>query len=398
MHTTQTPKKKLYIIGLDYSPAELQKGTGDEWRIVFYVKDPIKNKLVRIRKRVKPITGKSARLKYANSIIAEINTQLAKGWNPLVENDNVTAFNLLRDCMQEFLDKLKKKLADETIRIDTQRAYISYVENIKRFLLKKDKQGNNNWDAFVINYNKKFVSDFLDYIYYDCDNSPTTRNNHLQFLINIGNYFVEKGYIVNNPAVGFSKLPQKEKHRRVIPKLVRKQIKEYLQSKNKSYLCLCMMTYYCFVRRTELTKIKVGDLKLAKGILVIKSSQAKKSKTEQAITIPEEMYSYLIPHIQGATNDMYLFSRYGFRPGPEQLSPKLISDEWDRMRKALALPSIYQFYSLKDTGITEMLERGMPSFKVQRQARHSDLKMTEKYIVNKHYDVDRDIFKSDDTF
>jgi integrase/recombinase XerD len=393
MHTTHPPKKKLYIIGIDYSPAELQKGSGDEWRIVFYVKSLTENKLVRIRKRVKRIQGKTERLKYANKIISEINLKLAQGWNPLLENENVSAFNLLRDCLQEFKDKLKKKVADKSLRPDTERAYVSYVENIKRFLSYKGKM-----DMFVINYNKSFISDVLDYIYYDRENSPTTRNNHLQFMIIIGNYFVEKGYIVNNPAAGFTKLSENDKVRQFIPKEVRTAIRDHLSNKNPNYLCLCMMTYYCFFRRTELTKLKIQDLRLAKGIIVIKSSQSKNSKTEKAVTIPEGLLTYLISHVKSATDDMFIFSKDNFKPGHGQLPPKKISDEWDRLRNALKLPSYYQFYGLKDTGITELLDQGMPSFKVQRQARHSDLKMTEKYISSRHYDIDQEIFKSSGSF
>lgn len=49
------------------------------------------------------------------------------------------------------------------------------------------------------------------------------------------------------------------------------------------------------------------------------------------------------------------------------------------MREALGLPTTYQFYSLKDTGITEMLEAGVPAKLVKELADHSSLEMTEKY-------------------
>jgi len=39
----------------------------------------------------------------------------------------------------------------------------------------------------------------------------------------------------------------------------------------------------------------------------------------------------------------------------------------------------YDFYSLKDTGITKLLEAGIPIIKVRDQARHHDIKITEKY-------------------
>ena len=53
---------------------------------------------------------------------------------------------------------------------------------------------------------------------------------------------------------------------------------------------------------------------------------------------------------------------------------------WANMREALGFSSCYQFYSLKDTGITEMLEAGVPAKMVQELADHHSLEMTQKYV------------------
>lgn len=50
------------------------------------------------------------------------------------------------------------------------------------------------------------------------------------------------------------------------------------------------------------------------------------------------------------------------------------------MRDDLDMPDTYHFYSLKDTGITEMLESGMPSKYVKDLAGHTSLAMTERYM------------------
>ena len=51
-----------------------------------------------------------------------------------------------------------------------------------------------------------------------------------------------------------------------------------------------------------------------------------------------------------------------------------------QMREQLRLPMKYQFYSLKDTGITELLERGVPAKYVKELADHSSLVVTERYM------------------
>lgn len=67
------------------------------------------------------------------------------------------------------------------------------------------------------------------------------------------------------------------------------------------------------------------------------------------------------------------------------------------MRKELGFGSEYQFYSLKDTGITDLLNSGVPSLSVRDQARHSELATTEKYI-EKRSQVDQRILNSRDSF
>lgn len=46
----------------------------------------------------------------------------------------------------------------------------------------------------------------------------------------------------------------------------------------------------------------------------------------------------------------------------------------------MRLPDEIQFYSLKDTGITNMIDSGVPVSFVKQQADHSDLSMTGTYL------------------
>lgn len=67
-------------------------------------------------------------------------------------------------------------------------------------------------------------------------------------------------------------------------------------------------------------------------------------------------------------------------PGSELKTSKDTSKTWAQMRTHLNLPMKYQFYSLKDTGITELLEKGVPSKYVKELADHSSLEVTERYM------------------
>ena len=49
------------------------------------------------------------------------------------------------------------------------------------------------------------------------------------------------------------------------------------------------------------------------------------------------------------------------------------------MRKELGFSDRYKFYSLKDTGITNMLKSNMDILTVRDQARHSSILITDIY-------------------
>ena len=49
------------------------------------------------------------------------------------------------------------------------------------------------------------------------------------------------------------------------------------------------------------------------------------------------------------------------------------------LKKDLRLPSEYKFYSLKDTGITDLIKARTDLLSVRDQARHHSLQMTDLY-------------------
>ncbi|MCR5064410.1 MAG: site-specific integrase, partial [Bacteroidales bacterium] len=58
---------------------------------------------------------------------------------------------------------------------------------------------------------------------------------------------------------------------------------------------------------------------------------------------------------------------------------------WDRMRKATGLPKEMQLYSLRDTGLIDLLHAGVDQLTVQHHADHSSLAIQN--IYTDHYDA-----------
>ena len=84
--------------------------------------------------------------------------------------------------------------------------------------------------------------------------------------------------------------------------------------------------------------------------------------------------------------DLYLFGshrleKYRFTPGTKPTIGQRIADYWRfEIRPGCGFGEDLQFYSLKDTGITNMLGDGVPISFVQQQADHSSVAMTAIYV------------------
>lgn len=368
------PKRTIFI---DYKPAVLQKGVKENWLIVYYAKVPAQNEFKRFRKRVPPLSPTREREKYAKKMIATINQKLENGWSPFYEDNNVK-YKSLEYCAELFLKMQEREVEEGVKRTDTLRSYKSFLDLFVKYL--KDKK---LMLKFVIEIDTFVIQNYLDYLFYDRKNSARTYNNHLKFLNTFFLWCKTKNFINANPAESIKPKAKVQKKREVLAVDIKAKVKT-LRETNFHYYVLCMLTYYCFIRRTELTKLKVSDVYLHGGYIVIDGENSKNRKTE-SVTIPDVFLSDLAQHLTTANNSDYLFSTNKFKAGPTPITPKKISDEWAKFRKAHKFDSKYQFYSLKDTGITDLLNSGIPAIKVRDQARHYDLKITESYTARNKF-------------
>ncbi|MFK7049868.1 tyrosine-type recombinase/integrase [Flavobacterium davisii] len=360
---------------IDYKPAELK--VNKEWIIVYYSKNPTNKKLERQRVRVPILKDKTERLRHAKKIVLEINKKLVNGWSPYLEETGKN-YKSFKQAILEFLKGIDKQVADSVLRADTKRSYSSNCNLIQLFVETKAKIN------FALEINRKFCIDYLDWIYIQRSSSPRTRNNHLTFLKVFCSFLVQRGILAENPAIGIAQLKITTKKRVSFEENVKRKIKEYFKTLNNGYPTLCLMTYYCFIRNTELRKLKVKDIDLDKGVIFV-SSEISKNKRNEAVTIPNKYLSIISQHIKGLDPDYFVFSKNKYLPGKDPMSVRKIANGWDLLRQKLNLGNEYQFYGLKDTGITDLLNSGVPAIKVRNQARHYDIKITEIYAQRRNH-------------
>ena len=360
-------KQSPIIPMVAFKPAELRIGT--DWLIVYYAKDPQSDKLVRFRNRVPKMSNKKERLRFAQKMIDTLNEQLYSGWSPYM--GNLTEVKTIDYCFDYYLKTLSKELSDGVKRKSTCDNYKHFITAFTEYLS-------------IYQKNVKFISDistlicdhFLDRIYIEKEKSARTYNFYLMCMRTFFNFCFSKGFIKESPVKNTKTKSIKEKTRVVLNEKEKAKL-ALLKEENFHFYVFCMTTYYCFIRPNELKKLKVENVNIEKNYITIPSSISKNRKTEN-VTIPNIFIEELKEHIGKASKDLFLFGKK-FVPGKQAVTNLFY--HWENVRKKYGFRKEVQFYSLKDTGITDMLNAGVPAIKVRDQARHSDLKITEIYTA-----------------
>ena len=105
--------------------------------------------------------------------------------------------------------------------------------------------------------------------------------------------------------------------------------------------------------------LKVGDFSIRKKTLVLHGTNTK-NHNDAVLTVPDHVLKLMIDlRIFDSPSDYYLFS--------------------DNFAPNLKMTERYKFYSLKDTGITNMLRANTDILSVRDQARHSSILITDIY-------------------
>lgn len=365
-------RKNTATAFIDYKPAELR--TCKTWIIVYYARNPVTNQMERFRNRVPTLKNIRQRKEYGQKIVFELNEKLKNGWLPFYETSDIKEFKTISYCVDLYVEYLEKDFTANEKRYDTLRSYKNVIKKFYAYLLENEVK-----TKLILEIKKDVIVRYLDYLFYVKENKAVTYNNNLILLGIFFKWCVERGYLKNNPTEGIIKKKKQPKIRQVLDAETKRKLKEYGQD-NITFYTTCMLTYYCYIRTTELTKIKVQDVKLFDGYIVLHGNNTK-NKKDETVTIPHELVQLLATHLKNANNEDYLFGYDNFAPGSKQLTSKKITDKWSSFRIKKNVSSVFQFYSLKDTGITDLLNSGVSAIKVRDQARHYDLKITEGYTA-----------------
>lgn len=352
-----------------------QLATGKENFVFFYAFDPVSGLRKRKKYMLDHCRTRAEMKRTARDMIRNITRKLEAGWNPWIENSDSLTYTLFSTVADAYHDFLYKRLNDRSLREDTVTSYISYLKVFREWV-----EGKGTL-VYMFQLDHLLVSQFLDYVYIERNNTFITRNNYLGWLRSFCTYLLERGFLNQDPCARFSNIKIKgyTKERTVIPDHILIQIRSYLMSNNRHFLLACYLTHYMCIRPKELSRMRVGDINIGKCTITLMGDQTK-NHDSVTITMPQKVARLMVDlEIFTASGNCYLFSD-GFQPGERQHSEKHFRDYWAKhLRKDLNFSSKYAYYSLKDTGITNMLRNGVDPISVRDQARHSSLAITNTY-------------------
>ena len=364
---------------LDYVPPKLHRGK-TSWYISYYVKNPATGKLKLFRVKVNRYHNQKERIQAAKEIMAGLQERLALGWNPMVSKAapmaTVPAF-LVFDTYLRVKSKEMEKQSYAT--------YASYVRIFRGWLELQGCSGTTPISAITEGTARKY----MNYLETEKSVSPRSYNNYLSFMVTFMDWMKDKGYIQENVFTGIKRKPRRlmAKKRRMLTDEELGTLFTWLQENNPEYLAVCLLCYCCFMRPKEIALLRCGDIDLQKQLVHVRAEIAKNDK-ESFRTIPDAMMP-AIRRLDLSHREWFLFGdhpgvRSDFRPAREAGAKKRFSDYWaTTVREACGFGMEVQFYSQKDTGITNMLGEGVAINLVQQQADHSSVAMTALYVGHK---------------
>lgn len=364
---------KAYI---DYKPPKLHKGR-TSWYVAYYVKDPATGRFKLFRIKVNAYRSKDERLTAAKAVMADIQEKLSLGWNPIVSRICPMATVPAFDALERYYRVKQKEMESQSIK-----SYKSYLKVFRQWLSGEGLTGSSPISVINETVARRYMAHLED----TETISARTYNNYLSFQITLWDWFVDKGYAHENVFTSVKRKSKRlmKKNRRTLSDDELSRLITFLDRKNPEYLAVCLLCYCCLMRPKEIALLRCGDIDLGRQVVHV-SADIAKNDHESFRTIPDMTLPYF-RRLRLQDKSMYLFGYHraatgDFRPGKVATDQKRFSDYWKHtVRPACGFGLDLQLYSLKDTGITNMIGSGVPVSFVQQQADHSSVAMTAIYV------------------
>lgn len=355
----------------EFYPAVLKNYPNAGWRIEYYVLNPQTQTMVRRQMKLNLLRSRYPKAsdfrRHANEIVFRLNAKLRNGWSPLMEQENNRLYVRLDDVLHAYIDEKRREL-----RPDTLRSYASFASIFGAWCQEQVPK------IYASLFSKLLAVRYLDYIYAQRKVGIRAWNNQLKMGRAFFSWAFQKCYVKENPFETIKTKREPPKRRVLIPADVRQRIADYYEQHNPYMLTVCELVFTSLIRPKEIQCIRLGDIDL-EGKFIRMAAENAKTHNERFCALSPQLIERLRPlFAQRLPRSYYLFGEK-YAPSANPIPAARFRKDWDKMRTTLKLPQEMQLYSLRDTGINNMLKAGIDPLTVMQHADHHDLSMTTRY-------------------
>lgn len=365
---------------------------GKEQVIQFSVFDPQTEKMVRKRVRIgrilKKYRTKSEKRQAAQRLCEEYNKKLIGGWSPLHESDTSKLYTPLPVLKDKFLAAKKHEGCRDT-------TLVQYGSVCNLFLRWVEDYGFSTYYSGT--FLRQHAVQYMDYCM-ELGNRHRSYNNTVKVLRVLFAWAVDHCYAKENPFATIKQLKKEQKIRILVDADSRKRIDAYYAEACPAMRIVLRLVYSSAIRPAEIMRLKVADVHLDEHYIVVLADNAKNHHERTAALTPE-LVEMLRTHIGDSDGGLYVFSKADFlKPGRVKENPQFFQKSWARMREKVGIPKEMQLYSLRDSGLTDLLHAGVDQLTVQHHADHSSLAMQDIYTKHRDDGVGKVIWEQSPKF
>ena len=360
---------------MGYTPPILKKTASRGEHIEYYVYNPVTMKMERQRIRLEKLShqfkNRSQYKQMVMQLMMNLTGKLAGGWTPYGENQNVAEYTPINKAIEAYIADKSRDLRKASM--------VSYISVAKIFVEWLTTQNIHEMASHLLN--QRTCQRFMDELRDRPKFNNNTYNTYLKKYRACFAWMVDRGYCKENPFEKIKTLKKQEKIRQLIPVDARETVINHVRtSKHPNYEIVMHLIFTSLIRPSEIERLQVRDVDLKNKCIHIPANKAKTHKDRDA-ALSDTCIAMLIPLLSkpGILPTWYLINS-NYECGPEPCYHGMFKKHWMKIRKDCGLPDEMQLYSLKDSGITEMLEAGVSINQVKEAAGHSDISTTNKYI------------------
>lgn len=342
------------------------------WFVYFDYTDQLSGTTIRKQFRG-PINSKKSieeRTHFGNTLKDYWKRQLKAGWNPFGDN-----LPILQPTIAEALETILA-LKQNNCSKRTMEAYRYSVRLLIDWLTK-----NRLNNIRVHQFEPHFARTYMDHLAINKGYSGRTWNDKLVNMATFFNCMVDRDWISKNPFAKIKKVPVGIGRNVAFTESEREALRAHLLAHDRPMYFFTQFVYYCFIRRSELTRLKVGNIDWQNMTIVI-PSDASKNKKQESVVIPGPFVDILKSMgLDGLPQDWYIFGRM-MKPGPVQyVNYNHISQRHNEISKAIGISPEKGLYSWKHSGVCSLYPKlNGDIYALMRQLRHSELTTTQIYL------------------